>query len=361
MSRRVELTSIFVLFCFLFFVSTFSFSNFVVNEYFYFSLNIARILLVAIIGIIIFFLWGVKKYTTLCFCLLISFFALSDSYYFSLAYLMAISLCLMHFLYLLSDKNKVKVISILSYTILLAYFLIVFLGYLGVIPNIIYDSQGEFSLTENRFSLGFTNPNQGAFLAFSIFLTFFLIKNNFGMLLSFSVFLLSNIYFISKSSIALFILFVFFYLILFNRFLKKFLIYSFLIFLIFYPFFVVKYISIGQWSLFGINLDLLLTTRLSDVKRTFEFYNGIGFFPVRGDLFVDSGISNILIKGGWFLYVIFLLAIYFYLRREADERYLLVFLILIIYLFVENILNGNVFLVSFMLARLIYLLKHFRF
>ena len=83
-------------------------------------------------------------------------------------------------------------------------------------------------------------------------------------------------------------------------------------------------------------------------------YGGAGLFPRSKDFFIDSALSNILIKGGWFLYILFF---FIFLKRENDYRVNATFIIFVCFYFSENIFNGNLLLSIFLFMNFYNLLS----
>ncbi|NAO23204.1 oligosaccharide biosynthesis glycosyltransferase Gtr3 [Acinetobacter baumannii] len=104
-----------------------------------------------------------------------------------------------------------------------------------------------------------------------------------------------------------------------------------------------------------INSDdvILINEQVWDDSTIYMEYVGTGLFSRSKYFFIDSALSNILIKGGWFLYTLFFL----FFKREKDYRVNATFIIFVCFYFYENIFNGNLLLSIFLFMNFYNLLS----
>ncbi len=341
------LSAIFIFLCSYIYIAGFSFSGLITDDLFYYSLNIARVALVSILLFCSIASNGLPKKSIIFFLLAAILLLMFDSFFTAVSYLIIISLIFYTYLLNFSGLDKIKILKWVNRFSILAFLTILFLYNIGVIPNTIYDSNGEYA-ADVRQSLGFSNPNQGSiYILQAVFISFFL-KDKIMLIISLILFGLSSFYFVSKTSIILAILFFLLLILMKNNILKKIITISFFISLLLFPIFIVSFISKGMWTIGSINLDVLFTTRLSEIRRLYMEYGGVGLFPRPKDFFVDSALSNILIKGGWTLYILFLIWVFIFINRVKDYRLKTIFIIFICFCFSENIFNGNLLLPVFL-------------
>jgi hypothetical protein len=356
MYRQNMLSAIFLFLCLYIYTASFSFSGLITDDLFYFGLNVARISIVGILLLCVFASNGVHKNTIIFFILSAIFLILFDSFFTAISYLIIVSLIFYTYLLTFDNKDKVKILIWVNRTSILGFLSILLLYNLGVMPNTIYDANGDYA-AGIRQSLGFSNPNPGSlFILQSVFISF-LLKDRIALIFSLFLFLSSSFYFVSKTSIFLGILFFLLIIFMKNKFFNKIISISFFISLLLFPLFIILFISKGLWTFNGINLDLLFTTRLSEIRRLYMEYGGVGLFPRSMDFFVDSALSNILIKGGWFLYILFLAWVFVFLKRERDYKVKTTFIIFVCFCFSENIFNGNLLLSIFLFMNFYNLLS----
>ncbi|WPP70018.1 hypothetical protein SOI81_17020 [Acinetobacter pittii] len=356
MYRQNMLSAIFLFLCMYIYIASFSFSGLITNDLFYFCLNVARVSIVGILLLCVFISNGIHKNTIIFFILAAIFLSLFDSFFTAISYLIIVSLIFYTYLLTFYKEDKVKILVWVNRISILGFLSILLLYNLGVMPNTIYDANGDYA-AGIRQSLGFSNPNPGSlFILQSVFISF-LLKDRVALIFSLFLFLSSSFYFVSKTSIFLGILFFLLIIFMKNNFFNKIISISFFTSLLLFPFVIIVFISKGIWTFKGINLDLLFTTRLSEIRRLYMEYGGVGFFPRSMDFFVDSALSNILIKGGWFLYILFLIWVLIFIRKEKDYKIKTTFIIFVCFCFSENIFNGNLLLSIFLFMNFYNLLS----
>ncbi|EPQ4904062.1 oligosaccharide biosynthesis glycosyltransferase Gtr3, partial [Acinetobacter baumannii] len=105
-----------------------------------------------------------------------------------------------------------------------------------------------------------------------------------------------------------------------------------------------------------INSDdvISINEQVWDDSTIYMEYVGTGLFSRSKYFFIDSALSNILIKGGWFLYTLFF---FIFLKREKDYRVNATFIIFVCFYFYENIFNGNLLLSIFLFMNFYNLLS----
>ncbi|MCU4582036.1 hypothetical protein KTJ32_13655 [Acinetobacter gyllenbergii] len=350
MYRQNMLSAIFLFLCLYIYVAAFSFSGLITDDLFYLGLNVARISIVSVLLLCVFLINGIQKSTISFFVFAAVFLLLFDSFFTALSYLVIISLIFYTYLLNFNEKGKVGILVWVNRTSILAFLSILFLYVLGVMPNNVYDTNGDYA-ADIRQSLGFSNPNPGSlFILQSVFISF-LLKDKTSFLISLALFIGSSFYFVSKTSIVLAILFFVLIVFMKYKYINNIASFLFLFGLVLFPFFVVKFISNGMWTIGGVNLDLLFTTRLSEIRRLYLESGGVGFLPYPNVFFVDSALSNLLIKGGWFLYFTFLVLAFIFTVREKNYLFKSAFIVLVCFSFSENIFNGNLLLTVLLFVR----------
>lgn len=350
MNKNFEISTIFLIFCLYIYISAYSFSNLISDDIFYFSLNISRILLTLLLIILVSIL-GLKRKSIIAFISALTLLVLNDSFFTSLAYLITVCTLLYNYIIQLGPKSYSLIFSRLNKVSIFAFVSIITLSYFSLIPNNIYSENGEYSANV-RYALGFSNPNPASLFILQSFLIAYCLEDRKTATISLIIFVVTSFFFVSKTAIALLILFLIIYLLLHNKYIQKIIVFFTIFSLVSLPIFIMIFISKGSWIINGIDINLLLTTRLSGIKLLYETYEGIPLLPQSNEVFIDSGISNFLIKGGWLLYILAFFYITKYLLQEKNLKFLCLVIIYLCFSFSENIFNGNLLLSLFIFAHI---------
>jgi len=298
----------------------------------------------------------IYKAELVIFIISIALFLSFDAYLMTLSFMMIVGLLFSEILTL-----RVSYLKWLNYSLIASILMVFLLSYLGVSKNLVfYDSNG-FAL-EKRESLGFINPNPASILiAQAIFFSLYF-KDKFLLLISIFLYAYTFSDLGSRTALGGFLLFLILYVFSRFPFLNKY--YYFrtvglltIFSLIIFPIVLIQFIARGNWFFGGVDFNILLTTRLEKIMDLYASY-GVNIYPsFLGSNVVDSGISNLLIGGGWVIYFLYIIYSYLYLKLEKNTFLILFFITFIGMNFVENIITGNMLLSIFLFGRFVYLLN----
>lgn len=356
MDKVIANSILYVFLSIFYFLSTFYFSSLIQEEWFYSFLTILRFIVLFSVAIIIFNFARVSKLDFLVLLVALVLYSTSDKFLNPLGLLLLISLVFSFYFWKNRESQQsIAKIDGLLYTNILGFWIIVLLGYTGVMPSYTYFDNGEYAVAL-RSSLGFLNPNPASIMILqSVFLSRLSNRKIIFWLSTFS-YLITLPYLASRTSFLVFCVFVLLVFFLRNKInLIKTASYSFLIFLVSFPYLVLRYIANSDWIFFNINLDLLLTTRLSRLKELYDI-TGLGLFPNFFDYNLDMAFGNMLLKGGLFIYFAFVVLSFLYVRKEKEFIFLVLFFLMLCFSMAESIYNSSYIFTMLVLARIIFVL-----
>ena len=88
-----------------------------------------------------------------------------------------------------------------------------------------------------------------------------------------------------------------------------------LLFLLLVPAFLELFVAKGVWTIGGYDLNQLLSGRLSIIQEFYFSNGGISIFPSYDDSPLDSGLANIILKGGLIFYFYFYIYMLFLFKK----------------------------------------------
>ena len=155
-----------------YFLSTFYFSSLIQEEWFYSFLTILRFVVLFSVAIIIFNFAKISKLDFLVLFVALALYSTSDKFLNPLGLLLLISLVFSFYFW--KDSKSYQLITKIDgllYANVLGFWMIILLGYTGVMPSYTYFDNGEYAVAL-RSSLGFLNPNPASIMILqSVFLS----------------------------------------------------------------------------------------------------------------------------------------------------------------------------------------------
>ncbi|MCU4362171.1 hypothetical protein [Acinetobacter sp. WU_MDCI_Abxc22] len=341
---------LFFTFCLYLYIAGFSYTSLIVdspdNSFLITCLRVVLIFIMIIvrlltgsltkIDVIVFFISGV---------LLVSL----NPFFIIVAFMLIVGLLLKPFV------NEKGAINFANYISLFSFVSILILCWLGILENKFFFDNSDYAKSV-RYSLGFDNPNATSIFAVQSIMLFFVYNNNFGKILSTIIGLIVIYFAASRTAFIVLLLFLMLYTFVYSIFLMKLIKIFTLLFLAIVPLFIVFFISKGIWIIGSYDLNQLMSGRLTLIQEYYNMIGGVSLFPSYVDFSLDSGVSNILLKGGLIFYYLFIYLCYCYYRMETNRLFLFLFSSFLLLLLSENFITGNLLLSVLIMARFLMLL-----
>ncbi|EPQ1204701.1 hypothetical protein MZL57_002779 [Acinetobacter baumannii] len=256
-----------------------------------------------------------------------------------------------------SDFINIKyVVNIANFISIVCFLTILSMSFMGLSHNYTFYDVSEYAKSV-RYSLGFANPNATSMYIVQTIIIFFIYRNNFGKFISIILGGVTIYYSASRTAFFVLICFLIMFFFISSNTIIKIMKWCALIFLLLVPAFLELFVAKGVWTIGGYDLNQLLSGRLSIIQEFYFSNGGISIFPSYDDSPLDSGLANIILKGGLIFYFIFIFICYFYLRNEKNKFFVFLFFTFLMLLISENFITGNMLLSILIVSRLIFLLK----
>lgn len=353
-SRKLNtITVVTLIFSIYIYIAAYTYTAWVVNDAFISDiLTVFRILLLGVLCFFTYFQHRLQKIDVIFLIFIFMFILTLNNFFIVVSFMLLPALIISNYIF---SKRAIFFLLISS---LLSFLSILALSTLDIIENRMLIDEGEFVLSNTRHALGFNNPNATAMYVAQILLVSVLCRN---ILFSIGVailFLWVTLQTGSRTPLYATIFFLTMLIVCKNIYIQNMVKYTALSVLIMIPFLVVKFVANGNWFLYGIDFNKILTYRLSIMQKLYHDVGGINIFPSYHTEFVDSGYANILLNGGALAYGLLLLFSFSYMRLENDRYYLCLFFTFLLILISETFITGNLLFSILVMARYIFLLKH---
>ncbi|WP_425880019.1 hypothetical protein [Acinetobacter sp. TWP2-2-3] len=344
--------AILILFSIYIFVAGFSYTALVVNDEFASIISLyTRVFLLALMLLLIFLKGSLGK-IELYFLIFSAFFLITmNPFLIIMAFMILPGIIFADFI---NNKQAIKITigaSILSFS---SIFL---LSHFNIIESKVLMDDSEFTLSNLRQTYGFNNPNAASMYIAQILMVSIVYKNK---LLSFFIFLFFLwLTFSTGSRTPLYAVVFFIFLIYLSKynFFLPFIRYGALIFICIIPLIIIFFIANGIWVYSNIDFNHLLTYRLSIAQSLYSEVGGLSLLPSYSSEFVDSGYANILLNGGFLVYLLFFIFSYLYLKIENNRYFFCLFVVFLLILISETFITGNLIFSILLISRSIYLLN----
>ncbi|XZW44313.1 hypothetical protein ACT44U_03750 [Acinetobacter baumannii] len=351
MERHFVNTFLFLVFCFYLYIAAFSYTSIIVENSEYSSLiTIIRVGLIFLMVLVKICENNFKRIDVIFLMISGILLATLNPFFSIVSFMLIVGFIVGNFV------NDVKAINFANYISMISLITILLLCNLGILENRVFYDTNDYAKSI-RYSLGFDNPNATSMFIVQTIMIFFVYKNNLGKILS--LFLGGIVAYYAASRTAFLILVCFFLMFLFlksNKIIKliKWISISFLLFV---PLFLKLFIANNIWVIGGYDLDQLLSGRLSLIQEFYRINGGLSIFPSYDDFPLDSGLANIILKGGMGFYCLFIFVCYLYLKKETNRYFIYLFISFLMLLISENFITGNMLLSVLLVARFIFLLR----
>lgn len=212
------------------------------------------------------------------------------------------------------------------------------LAFFDVIERKVFVNTLGFAF-EERNALGFYNPNPASFLLLSCVLIFLALDKKMIFFLSMFVFWGGQIWLGSRTYIAVSVL-VFFLYFFRGRLMFLKLGTSFLIIMVaIFQLLIAWVTSVNDFQVGGVDLNALLSDRLSVMKGAFEGIGGLNYFPNSDFTTIDPGFINLLGNVGVLIYCSVLAIIMVALFKIRDGLQVIIIIAFILSNFTENAIS----------------------
>lgn len=351
MERHFVNTFLFLIFCFYLYIAAFSYTSIIVENPEYSSLiTVIRIGLIFLMVLVKIF-ENNFKYFDILFLVICSFLLATLNPFFSIvSFMLIVGFIVGNFV------NDIKAINFANYISMISLTTILILCYLGILENRTFYDTNDYAKSI-RYSLGFDNPNATSMFVVQTIMIFFVYKNNLGKILSLILGAIIAYYAASRTAFIILICFFLMFFFVKSNIIIRLMKWTSIAFLIFVPIFLKLFIANGVWLIGGYDLDQLLSGRLSLIQEFYRLVGGLSLFPSYNDFPLDSGLANIILKGGMLFYLFFIYMSYLYLKNETNRYFIYLFISFLMLLISENFITGNMLLSVLLVARLVFLLR----
>lgn len=237
--------------------------------------------------------------------------------------------------------ESVKYIAYLNNALLFFVLGVFFLYFLGYLEGKILHDSSEYAIGD-KISFGFSHPNKASIIICHMLLLSFCIKQRITFLICLILYLYTFLDLGGRTALGgisvFFILFLLKNLNGFRFFIRNITIFIYLAFPILLTFFISQEI----WYIGEINLNYILSSRLSLMRELYINNDGIHISPIniQGKI-VDVGIANFLIGMGWIAYFGLVWIINSYLKKESNIYFIMLSVSILFMNLMENMFNAN--------------------
>lgn len=225
-----------------------------------------------------------------------------------------------------------------AFSVFLTICLVFILAFFSVIERKVFVNTLGFAL-EVRDALGFYNPNPASLLLLSCVLVFLALDKKSYFFISMLVFWLCQMWLGSRTYIAVSIMVCLLYLFCgWPRFLKLAAMCLMGLVAVF-PILVAWVTSTDNFYVAGVDVNALLSDRLSVMKQSFDGVGGINYLPNSDFVTIDPGFINLLGYMGVLLYYALWVCIVFALFKIRHGREVIVVVAFVLSNFTENAIS----------------------
>lgn len=250
-------------------------------------------------------------------------------------------LALILFSYAVADQNDVSVKALFrnaAFSVLYTICLIFVLAFLGVIERKIFTNTLGFAF-EVRDAFGFYNPNPASLLLLSCVLVFLVLDKKAMFFICMFFFWMCQVWLGSRTYIAVSL--VVFLLYFFRGQVKLLKLGAMILMVVvaMFPLLVAWVASTGEFNVGEIDVNALLSDRLSVMRQSFDGVGGVNYFPSLDFITIDPGFINLLGYMGVLIYWFFLASVMVTLFKTRYGGEVIVIIAFALSNFTENAIS----------------------
>uniref|UniRef100_UPI0022EC6DEC hypothetical protein n=1 Tax=Pseudomonas sp. VB3 TaxID=2994641 RepID=UPI0022EC6DEC len=192
---------------------------------------------------------------------------------------------------------------------------------------------------EVRDAFGFYNPNPASLLLLSCVLVFLALDRKFMFLFCMLLFWLCQIWLGSRTYIAVSAVVFLLYFIRGQVNLLKLGAIFLMVVVAIFPLLVFWVTNANDFHLGGVDVNALLSDRLSVMKQSFESVGGVNYFPSLAFVTIDPGFINLLGYMGMFIYYVVWIVVMITLFKIRHGQEVIVVIAFVLSNFTENAIS----------------------
>jgi hypothetical protein len=245
------------------------------------------------------------------------------------------------FSYAVADQDYTAIKTLFqkaAFSVFLTICLIFALAFFGIIERKVFINTLGFAF-EVRDGFGFYNPNPASLLLLSCVLIFLVLDKRFMFFIGMFTFGACQVWLGSRTYIAVSVIVFFLYFVRGRVIFLKMGAMFLLAVVAMFPLLVAWVTNTASFDVMGVDVNALLSDRLSVMGRSFEGIGGVNYFPTLDFVTIDPGFINLLGYVGVLLYCVFLAVVMVTLFKVRHGREVIVVIAFILSNFTENAIS----------------------